>query len=207
MTVFRCTASGVFPSGLPWSFRQHFDSTATTASVSASWSAALTGWWTDATNGMELSYPTGTTLDLSSVAMLVGVPFRETEKLIVSHTFAGTLTTDSLPEQDCILVSLRADQVGDRNRGRIHLPAPAEDMATAGLLTTAAVDRIRATTTNLYASMRGAGHTPVIYNRKVSKVETVDPVIQTLKTITTELVDQRLRTQRRRVRKAKAIYA
>jgi len=207
MTVFRCTASGVFPSGLPWSFRQHFDSTATTAAVSASWSAALTGWWTDGTDGMALVYPTGTTLDLSTVAMLVGVPFRETEKLEVPHTFAGTLTTDSLPEQDCVLVSLRGSEVGARNRGRIHLPAVAEDQATAGLLTAGAVGHIRITTNNLYASMRGAGHIPVVYNAKVSKVPTVDPVVQTLKTVASELVDQRLRTQRRRVRKAKAVYA
>jgi hypothetical protein len=47
----------------------------------------------------------------------------------------------------------------------------------------------------------------VVYNAKVSKVPTVDPVVQTLKTVASELVDQRLRTQRRRVRKAKAVYA
>lgn len=206
MTVFRCTASGVFPSGRAWSFRQHFDSTATTAAVAASWSAALTGWWTDATNGMELSYPTGTTLDLSTVAMLVGVPFRETEKILTTHAFAGTLSTDSLPEQVAIVCSLRATEVGRRNRGRVHFPAPAEDMATAGQLTTAAVTRVSATTNNLYASMRGAGHTPVIYNTKVSKVPTVDPVVQTLKVVATQEIDQVLRTMRRRIRSERAIY-
>lgn len=206
MTTFRCVASGVFPSGLAWSFRQHFSSTATTATVEASWSASLNGWWTDATNGMGLSYPTGTILNLSSTAMLVGVPFRETEKIETTHTFAGTLSTDSLPESVCIVASLRAAEVGDRNRGRIHLPAPAEDMATGGRLTTAASTRVSTTTKNLYSSMRGAGHTPVIYNTRVSKVPTVDPVVQTLKVIVTEAIDEVLRTQRRRTRKERAIY-
>lgn len=206
MTVFRCVVQGAFASGRTWSFRQHFSSTATTAQVATDWSAAVTGWWSDGTNGMALSYPTGTILSLTSAAMLVGVPFRETEKVITPHTLAGTLATDSLPEQVVILASLRADQVGDRNRGRIHFPAPAEDMATGGRLTTAAVTRVRTATNNLYSSMRSAGHTPVIYNRKVSKVETVDPVVQTLKTITTQPVDEVLRTLRRRVRSERAIY-
>jgi hypothetical protein len=51
--------------------------------------------------------------------------------------------------------------------------------------------------------MVGAGHTPVIYNVGTS---TADPVAQTNKTITAEETDRVLRTQRRRVRKAAAIY-
>lgn len=206
MTTFRCTASGVFPSGLRWSFRQHFSSTATTATVASDWSAALTGWWSDGTNGMGLSYPTGTLLDLSTCAMLVGVPFRETEKVETTHTLAGTLSTDSLPESNCIVASLRATEVGARNRGRVHFPAPAEDQATGGVLTTAASTRVSTATDNLYASMRSAGHTPVVYNVKVSKVPTVDPVVQTLKVIASQQIDKNLRTQRRRTRSRKALY-
>ena len=206
MTVYRCTASGVFPSGLAWSFRQHFDSAAGTAAVEASWSASLTGWWTDATNGMQISYPVGTTLDLSTTAMLVGVPFRETEKVATTHTFAGLATTDSLPEANCIVASLRGAEVGAKNRGRVHFPAPAEDMAIGGVLVGPAGARVATATRNLYASMRGAGHTPVVYNTKVSKVPTVDPVVQTLKPILSEEIDEVLRTQRRRIRKKKAVY-
>lgn len=206
MTTFRCVASGVFPSGLAWSFRQHFESSATTANVETAWSGALAGWWSDGTNGQALSMPTGSILNLSSTAMLVGVPYRETQKVETTHTLAGTLTTDSLPESVCVVVSLRADEVGARNRGRIHLPAPAEDMATAGILTTAAAGRMSIAIDNLYASMRSAGHTPIIYNAKVSKVPTVDPVIQTGKVIAHQQPDKVLRTQRRRTRKVKAIY-
>lgn len=206
MTTFRCTASGSFPSGLKWSFRQHFESSATTGAVAANWASALTTWWNDGTVGMGLSYPTGTLFDLSTCAMLAGVPFRETEKIETTMALAGTLATDSLPESVCIVASLRAVEVGSRNRGRIHFPAPAEDMATGGVLTTAASTRVSTATDNLYAAMRSAGHTPVVYNAKVSKVPTVDPVVQTLKVIASQQIDKNLRSQRRRTRSRKALY-
>jgi hypothetical protein len=206
MATFRCTVSGIFPSGLSWSFRQHFESSATTSQISTDWSAAVTGWWSDATNGMALSYPTGTELGLTTVAMLNGVPYRETEKLEVTHTLAGTLTADSLPENVCVVASLRAAQVGARNRGRLHFPAPAEDQAVGGSLVGATAIRMNNATDNLFASMRSAGHTPIVYNAKVSKVPTVDPVIQTGKVIVTQQIDKNLRTQRRRTKKRRADY-
>lgn len=206
MTTYRCVASGAFASGLSWSFRQHFESTSAIATIAADWSAALVTWWTDATNGMQGIYPTGTTFDLSSVAALSGVPFREGAKLLQTHSLAGALSSDSLPEQDCIVVSLRAAEVGRKNRGRIHYPAPAEDKVTGGELNSTESTHVSTATNNLYAAMRSAGHTPVVYNVKVSKTAGVDPVVQTLKVIATEEVDRVIRTQRRRTKKRRAVY-
>ncbi|HKW42517.1 MAG TPA: hypothetical protein VJN39_14810 [Gemmatimonadales bacterium] len=206
MTVYRCTASGAFASGLTWSFRQHFNSTSSIATVSADWSAHLVTWWTDGTNGMQGIYPTGTTFDLSTVAALSGVPFREGAKLEQTHSLAGALSTDSLPEQSCIVVSLRAAEVGRKNRGRIHYPAPAEDKVTGGVLNSTESTHVSTATNVLYAAMRAAGHDPVIYNSHVSKVPSVDPVVQTLKSIATEEIDRNIRTQRRRTRKRRPLY-
>lgn len=206
MATYRCTASGAFASGLSWSFRQHFESGADIGTVAADWSTNLVAWWTDATNGMQGIYPTGTTFDLSTVAELTGVPFREGAKLEQTHTLAGALSTDSLPEQDCIVVSLRAAAVGRKNRGRIHYPAPAEDQVTGGVLNTTPSTHVSTATNVLYAAMRTAGHTPVIYNAKASPTPGVDPVPQTLKTIVSEEIDRVIRTQRRRTKKRKAEY-
>lgn len=206
MTVYRCTASGAFASGLTWSFRQHFSSTSAIATIAADWTAALNTWWTDATNGMQGIYPTGTTFDLSTVAALSGVPFREGAKLEQTHALAGALSSDSLPEQDCIVVSLRAAEVGRKNRGRIHYPAPAEDQVTGGVLNGTPSTHVSTATNVLYAAMRAAGHTPVVYNVKASPHGDVDPVPQTLKVIATEEIDRNIRTQRRRVRKRRPLY-
>jgi len=206
MTVYRCLASGVFASGETWSFRQHFDSSAILATISADWSNQIQFAWTDGTVGLEVLYPTGTLLNLTTVAQLDGVPYREGAKLSTTQTLAGTLATDSLPEQNCILVSLRGVNVGKKNRGRIHLPAPAEDMAVGGLLGDTPSARASAAVDALYGDMRSAGHTPIVYNTKISKVPTVDPVIQTSKVIISQEVDRVLRTQRRRTAGRRAVY-
>src|SRR5207237_4838403 len=109
-----------------------FNSVAAIGTISGDWAAAVVALWTNGTNGIQTLYPTGTLLTATSAAALAGVPFREGAKQVAPTSHAGTAVTDSLPEQVCILVSLRGAQVGGRNRGRIHLPAPPEDVATGG---------------------------------------------------------------------------
>lgn len=206
MTVYRCVASGVFASGETWSFRQHFDSASAIATVQGDWFTQINSFWTNGTHGVETLYPTGTVLNLTSTAALSGVPFREGAKQSGTATLPGTSADDSLPEQVCILVSLRGADVGERNRGRIHLPAPAETAATGGELGSTEATRVSTAIGALYAGMRLAGHNPVIYNVAVSKVPTVDPIPQTLKTIVTEEVDRVLRSMRQRTKSRRAVY-
>lgn len=203
MTIYRCVASGVFASGETWSFRQHFDSSASISVIQGDWFAQLHSAWTNGTFGLETLYPVGTELTLSSSAALTGVPFREGLKQNGTMTDVGTNVGDSLPEQTCILVSLRTALVGKSNRGRIHLPAPAEGTATGGLLGSTESTRVSSAISALYNGMRLAGHTPVIYNTKVS---VHDPVIQTTKAILGEEVDRVLRTLRIRTNKRRAQY-
>lgn len=206
MTVYRAVASGVFASGETWSFRQHFDSSAILATIAADWSAQINSAWTNGGFGLEAIYPSGTVLNLTSVAQLNGVPFREGAKTSTTEALPGTLGTDSLPEQTCIVISLRGVNVGKKNRGRIHLPAPAEDMATGGLLNSTPSTRVSSATDAIYGGMRTAGHSPVVYNVKVAKVPADDPVVQTLKVIVDQEVDRVLRTQRKRVAGRRAVY-
>lgn len=203
MTVYRAVASGVFASGETWSFRQHFDSGADIATISGDWSAQIQSAWTNGTHGLETLYPTGTELTQTSVAALSGVPFREGLKQVAPQTLVGTSADDSLPEQTCVLVSLRAAAVGRKNRGRIHLPALVETAVTGGEIDSTPSTRVSTAINALYDGMRIAGHTPVIYNTQVS---VDDPVLQTLKTIVTEEVDRVTRSMRQRTKRRRAVY-
>lgn len=203
MTIYRAVAHGTFASGQTWSFRQHFDSAAAIGTVAADWFTQLSSFWTNGTHGLETIYPTGTVLADQSVAALSGVPFREGLKQVTTINLPGTGADDSLPENTCILVSLRGTAVGRKNRGRIHLPAPMETVATGGELDSTPSTRVSTAIGALYAGMRLAGHDPVVYNTKVS---VDDPVLQTTKSIVTEEVDRVLRTLRGRTRSRRAVY-
>jgi len=203
VTVYRCVASGVFASGRTWSFRQHFNSTAAINVIQGDWFAQLHSAWTNGSHGLETLDPAGTELTLSSSAALSGTPFREGLKQSATMTDVGTNVGDSLPENACWLISLRGASVGRKNRGRIHLPAPADTVATGGLYGGTETTRVSTAINALYAGMRLAGHDPVIYNTKVS---VDDPVIQTLKSIVTEEADQVVRTMRGRIKSRAAIY-
>lgn len=202
MTLFRCAASGVFASGRTWSFRQHFSSTHTQAQVETDWLAQIISFWTNGSHGVETIYPTGTVLQVTSTAQLTSL-LREGVKSEDAPALAGTSVNDSLPEQNCILISLRTAMVGRGNRGRIHLPAPAESEATGGELGSTQATRVSTAIHALYTNMAAAGHTPVIFNVHATAH---DPVVGTTKDVTELLVDRVLRTQRGRVRKSLAVY-
>ena len=206
MTIFRCLARGVFAGGSTWSFRQHFDSSAVIATIQADWFAQLNSFWTNGSHGVETLYPTGTILDFTQTSELVGLPFREGPQQSATAALPGTSTDDGMPEQTCILVSLRGSDAGKKNRGRLHLPAPVETAAVGSELTLVLATRVSAAIGALFDGMRLAGHNPVVYNTKISKVPTVDPVPQTTKSIVTEEADRILRTQRRRTRGKLAVY-
>jgi hypothetical protein len=62
MTLFRCTASGVLPSGEDWSFRMHFSSGLTTGTVETDFNAQMLIAWSTGTNPYKIFVPAGTTL-------------------------------------------------------------------------------------------------------------------------------------------------
>lgn len=203
MTQYRLTMSGTYATGRTWSIRQHYSSPATLSTILADWSNAWTTAWTTATTGLATVYPTGTVLTDFTAATLVGTPYRETSKSVNPVTHAGTASGDGLPETSAILVSRRTALVGGRNRGRSFLPAPSEDVSVDGVMDATNAGHISTSVNAVRVAMVTAGHTPVIYNTKVS---VADPVIQTNKTIVLEQVDRVLRSQRRRIRKEAAVY-
>lgn len=202
MTLFRCVASGVFASGSTWSFRQHFQSSSAISVVQGDWHNQIVSFWTNGTHGVETIYPTTTELTLTSTAQLSALA-REGLKQSATETLPGTSADDGLPEQNCILVSLRGASVGRQNMGRIHLPAPVETVVNAGELQSTPSTRVSTSINALYAGMRLAGHDPVVYNVKTS---VHDPVLFTPKSLVTEEIDRVIRTMRPRTRRTRAVY-
>ena len=194
--------SGVFPDGRTWSNRLTLANTAATAGLLATWSTAVTNFWTDATHGVQTLYPVGTVLNQTSAAVLDS-GMREGEKLFQTLSLPGTNVGDGLPDQDAILVSLRGTAVGKKNRGRMYLPGPADTVAIVGEMDNTSTTRVSTAIKALFNDMRAAGSTFYVYNAKAS---VHDPIPFTLKVISDEKVDRFIRSQRRRQEKNRAIY-
>jgi len=201
-------AFGTFLSGRSWSFRQNFSSSAVLATVQADWAAQVAAAWTDGTHGLQTLYPTTTVLTKARTYQLfltLGPPIKVKAgfALETAFTHAGTSGADGLPDQDAIVVSLRTAGVGVNNRGRTFLPACDEAIVVGDVLGTTPATRVTTAMTALRAGMASAGHVQVIFN----DLATVhDPVVATVKPITSCETDRVVRTQRRRIRKSAAVY-
>jgi hypothetical protein len=202
MANYRVTVLGHFASGRTWSFRTHVSNSAALSVVQADWVSAVTGFWTDGAHGVETLYPTTTILDSVTTALLTPL-FRESTKLSNTLALAGTSANDGMPEQDCVLVSLRGATVDKASRGRIHLPALDETLAVAGLIGSTPSTRISTAIGAMFGAMRSAGNAFFVYNVKTSAH---DPVLFTPKTIVSQETDRVVRTLRVRVRKSRAQY-
>lgn len=208
MALYTCLFHGIYASGRTWSCRQHFTSSATTATVEADWKAAVTSMWTDATHGLETLYPVATVLTGMKTyqnAVIAGTPGKiialEGAADVVS--LPGTSANDGLPDQDSVLVSLRTAKLGPNNRGRTKLPACDETIVVGDILNATPATRVSTAMTALRAAMSAAGHTQVLWNAKSTAR---DPAIGTTKVVTTCFTDRVMRTQRNRIRKELAIY-
>jgi len=208
MALYRCVAYGIYASGRPWSFRQHFSSAATLAAIQADWSAQTVAAWTDGAHGLQTLYPTTTVYNKARTYQLfltLGPPIRVKAAAAAENAFthAGTSANDGLPDQDATVVSLRTAGVGVNNRGRTFLPALDETIVIGDLIGTVPATRVSTAMTALRAGMSAAGHTQVIFNDKPT---VHDPVTATTKPVTSCETDRVMRTQRRRIRKLPAQY-
>jgi len=208
MTLYSCEAHGVFLSGRLWSFRQDFSSSAALATVEADWLAATGSMWTDGTHGLQTLYPTTTIFQSTKTyqrLIVAGTPGKIISTAVATDGFthAGTSANDGLPDQDAVLVSLRAAGVGPNQRGRTYLPAIDETIVVGDILGATPAGRVTTAMTALRTSMASAGHTQVLWNDKPTLR---DPAIGTLKPVTSCNTDRVIRTQRRRVRKEVAQY-
>lgn len=212
MTIFRCTATGVSPSGRSWSFRMHFTSGASVSAVEADWLTAMTAAWSTIANPLKAIYPAGTILETTKTESLAVVPLATTppvDKLRATGVstdnpaIAGTSANPALPDQNAILVSLRGVLPGREHRGRIHLPAPDQTLVTASELGATPAAHVSTAITGVLTSMQAAGCVPVVVNYAESKTGTP---VGTTSPITFVEVDRIIRTVRVRNKREKAVY-
>lgn len=209
MTLFRCTASGIQPSGRAWSFRIYHSSSSSVATVEADWLTQVTSFWTNGSHGVETLFPTGTILEQTKTEQITVVTISGVDKLrSVGQVFdnpalAGTSANASLPDQNVVLVSQRTAVPGREGRGRFHLPAPDETLVTAGEMGTTPTTRVTTASIALRTGMGGSGHTQVLVTAVKPKTGTA---VGTTRAVTFEETDRVVRTLRGRVKSRKAVY-
>jgi len=202
MTDYKLELSGAYGTGRRWSTGFHVETSDDIATVVINWGFKVADLWTNGTYGLETLYATTTTVDTLSVIQL-DATMHELQRVDATVALAGTAVTDEGANQLAILVSLRNVFAGERNRGRMYLPSPAEGAVAEGVLGATEGTRVSTAISALFTGLRAGGYVIFVFNRKASPR---DLVPFTKKTITSEKVDRVLRTQRRRIRKELPIY-
>lgn len=212
MTIFRCTATGVSPSGRSWSFRMHFTSGSSVSAVESSWLTAMTAAWSTIANPLKAIYPSGTILEttkteaLSVVTLATTPPVDKLRAVGISSdnpAIAGTSANPAMNDQDAIVVSLRTALPGRENRGRIHLPAPDRTLVTASEIDATTAAHVSTAIIGVLTSMTAAGAVPVVVTYTKSKAGTA---VGSTRAITTAETDRVLRSARMRSKHRKAVY-
>lgn len=77
----------------------------------------------------------------------------------------GTLSSEGLPAQCSVVVSLRTATAGSRARGRMYLPpCAAAALSSAGRLDTAELTNLADAMGSYFGAMSAAGHTPTVFS-------------------------------------------
>lgn len=212
MTLFRCSAIGVSPSGRSWSFRMHFTSGSSVTSVEASWLTAMTAAWSTIANPLKAIYPSGTILEttkteqLAVVAVGGATPHNALRTTAISSdnpAIAGTSANPAMNDNDAIVVSLRGTVPGRAGRGRIHLPAPDRTLVTASEIDATTAGHITTAFDGVLTSMSASGAAAVVTNYLPGKLSVP---VGTTTAINFAETDRVLRSARMRSKHRKAVY-
>lgn len=212
MTIYRCTASGVFPSGRVWSTRLHFTSGSTVGQVESDWQTAFQAAWSTIASPLKALYPAGTILTATKTEQLAVVAVSGTpvvnklrSQAIASDTMsiAGTSANPALPDANCLLVSLRTATPGRGGSGRSRLPAPDQTLVTAGAVSSTTAGHVTTALSGIRSSMAAAGHTEVLVTYTLTKALVA---VGSTRVVTSEKTDEVIRSVRVRSKSRTAVY-
>ena len=202
MTDYYAQVHGNFGQGSTWSFGLNITSNRDLPTMLAAWSNAWNLAWADATNGLESLYPTTTKIDRTTVSQ-VDSAYRQTQKRSNTENLVGTSTSDTLPFQEAIVVSLRSDFVGPKTRGRFYLPAMAEDAVNGDILVLPAQTRVKGAVMGGKQAIEADGSTFFVVDKK----KVIPPLLPPIKYVITSFeVSNKPARQSRRTRKIKPSY-
>lgn len=158
----------------------------------------VVAWWDTGFSGTPMKAFICTDYALAQVDLRRIDPL---EPVVTSYTTglpkAGTASAEPLPAQNAALFSFRTGKIGRSYRGRVYVPGFTEAHTdTDGKISDANADLLAVEMTGLLASFEPDGFTPVVYSSKLGVAND----------ITSVLVDQWYRTQRRREDQHAASY-
>ena len=202
MADYYAQIHGLFAGDIAWSTGVHITSSQSETALATTWNNAVTDFWASGTHGVETLCPTNTGITQTSVATLNGT-MHEVSKTRTPNVASGTDTADTLPYQEAIVLSLRGNSIQKHGRGRMFLPALAEDQVNGDVLVSAAQTRISNAIRAVWAAVNADGSTFFVTNKKPLKDGT--PAFQKT-VVTTPLVSNKPARQSRRVKKVPATY-
>lgn len=205
MADYYCKVSGVYANGRPWNFGFHVTSAQSPDSLNTTFSNAMIAFWTSALDGVETLYPVGTELQMTTVYTL-DAKMKATEKRFTGHTLPGTSAADTLPNLNSTLISLRGNSTKKTGRGRVYLPAMAEDQVNNNVLIDAAANRTKGAILGVFAAIQADGSSFFVTPTDAKNPPKDGTPLYSKTIVTTPLVSKKPARQSRRDRKSSPQY-
>lgn len=206
MTYFRVSQQGILPSLDVWVSNFHVQSSNTLAAVHTAASSGLASFW----NNTYKAYCTpGTTLTQVVTTELDIATGKNKQAQLTTNNIAGTGVAPSLPNQCCVLVSLRTANAGKSGRGRQYLPGLAiANLASNGTLLATTRDAIDTAYQSFINGLTSTGQVVILHGGYAGKINGV-PQYKSLTSdnVTAVAVATKFATQRRRINKVQATYS
>lgn len=205
MTFFRGSFQGSLPQGDQFVSNLHILSSQPLSAVHATFAQAAETFW-----GALKVY-------LSPVTVLDNVVTTELDPATGKNAFAqvkaegivGTGTAPTVPQQTCILVSLRTPNASKAGRGRQYFPAPVIGILDpTGTISSAAAVAIDAAYTALMTSINGSSSLIIQHGGFNGRDANGKPTYKALTSdpVTVVQVSRVLATQRRRTNKVLRLH-
>jgi hypothetical protein len=166
MTFYLHKGFGLLPSSQPWSVGLVTSGSITEGAAETAWHSAFTGFWTSSGVAALFSTAVSNTGTSTSTA---SSSFKQTTKTQTLATHAGTATTQELPEQVAMILTIRSANATKSGHGRLFFPAPvaaALSIGSGGELSSGSLTTISGGFSSIFTSLVSSGLTPLILTRR-----------------------------------------
>ena len=204
MTYFRGSFQGSLPQGDNYVTNLHILSSSTLASVHATFSAAATTFW----NAIKIYLPPTNTLDNIVTTELNPANGKNVAALVTGATIIGTGTAPAVPQQTCMLVSLRTGNASKSGRGRQYLPSPVIGaLDPTGTISAVVASAVDSAYTAMQTTIGGSGSLVILHGGFTGRVNGVPQYVPLSSDVVTAVqVNRTLATQRRRTNKVPRVH-
>lgn len=198
MTIYSVRARGLYSTSSRFSFGYLLNSTVAESTVASAFTAAITTFWTTATNGYANLCNADVAL-VDTVVYTLNPSLRALSKTVTANAHAGTNTHDSLPFNTAAWVAMLGASDTKSDRGGLMLPTPSNDMFVGDIYTAGFQTSVKAVLDPFFTSMRAlAGYSAIKVNRHANQQG--DPAF-TQHIVTSYKVGNKPASQRKRTKK------